>query len=347
MLESVPRLVRIPAIIDPHVHCRDFGQSQKETYETAANAAAAGGVTFIGDMPNNSDLTDNLEKILQKKEKISGLRVDFGFYLGTLGDEKQNFKECWDEVMGLKIYMGDTTGGFIVEDKEKLDKIFRKWEVDKPILVHTEGKTLETAIELAEKYDRLLYICHVSRKEEIKMIEKAKDKRPGKVFAEVTPHHLFLDSVSSKDPFRQMKPPLASTEDIHYLWKAVKDGIIDTVGSDHAPHTIREKISINPPSGVPGLETTLLMLLEAEDEGIISRRKIIELTHGNPIRIFGIKGQENSFLDIETDEPWRIGRKNLETKCGWTPFEGTLVHNMVIRTVLRGKEIHRNKNYAS
>ncbi len=335
---------KFPYLIDPHVHCRDFEQSDKETYTTASEAAMAGGVVFIGDMPNNSELTDNLEKILKKNEMVKSERVDFGFYLGTLGDKNQNFKECYNHVLGLKVYMSETTGGFIVNDKDKLNHIFESWDCDKPILVHAEGNTLPIAIDLAENYKRTLYVCHVSRKDEIDLIKKAKDKRPGRVFAEVTPHHLFLDSSQSGDPFRQMKPPLSEPEDKKALWEAVNDGTIDTIGSDHAPHTKKEKMSDNPPFGVPGLETGLPMLLMAERSGSITREKIIELTHSNPIRIFGLSEQPNTFIEIERDFPMRIRGENLQTKCKWTPFEYFEVKDIVVRTILRNEVVYNIEN---
>jgi dihydroorotase len=332
--------LRIPCLVDPHVHCRGFEQSQKETYHTASEAAAAGGITFIGDMPNNSVLTDSLEKIKLKKEIVKREKVDFGFYLGTLGDENQNFKECYDEVSGLKVYTSETTGGYIVRDNDRLTHIFKNWDCEKPILVHAEGNTLSTAINLAEKYDRILYVCHVSRKDEIDLIKKTKDKRPGKVFAEVTPHHLILDSSESNDPFKQMKPPLSSLDDIKALWKAVNDGTIDTIGSDHAPHTKEEKMSKNPPFGVPGLETTLPILLLSEQSDLITRKKIIELTHDNPIKIFNIAGQEDSFVEIDMKTKTLIRSEELQTKCKWTPFEDLNLPDFVVRTVLRGKVIY-------
>jgi len=337
--------LKFPYLVDLHVHCRDFKQNHKETYQTASEAAVAGGVTFIGDMPNNSELTDSLIKIQEKKELVKNEKVDFGFYLGTLGDENQNFKECYDEVLGLKVYMSETTGGFIVNDKDKLGHIFKSWDCEKPILVHAEENTLSTAIDLAEKYDRILYVCHVSRKDEIDLIKKAKEKRPGKVFAEVTPHHLFLDSDSSKNnPYRQMKPPLSNLEDRKALWKAVNDGIIDTIGSDHAPHTREEKMSKNPPFGVPGLETTLPMLLKAEQIGLITREKIIELTHLNPIKIFELREQKNSFVEIKKDSPIVISGENLKTKCKWTPFEGFEVRDILVRTTLRDEVVYNMEN---
>lgn len=337
-------ILRLPYLVDPHVHCRDFGQQNKETYQTASEAAVAGGIIFIGDMPNNSELTDSLEKIKEKKERVKNEKVDFGFYLGTLGDEKQNFKECYDKVLGLKVYMSETTGGFIVSDKDKLDHIFKSWDCEKPILVHAEGHTLPTAIELAEKYDRNLYVCHVSRKDEVDLIKRAKNKRPEKVFAEVTPHHLFLDSSQSDDPFKQMKPPLSNREDIDTLWGAIRDGLIDTVGSDHAPHTREEKMSNNSPFGVPGLETTLLMLLRANHFGVITRERIKKLTHYNPIKIFGLDEQKNSFVEIDQDSPIIIRGENLKTKCKWTPFEGFEVRDTIIRTTLRGEVIYNREN---
>lgn len=337
--------LKLPYLIDPHVHCRDFGQAHKETYQTATEAALAGGITQIFDMPNNSVLTDSLRRIEEKKELASNQIVaDLGIYLGTLGDEKQNFKECIDHVLGLKIYMGETTGGYIVKDYDRLDHIFKSWDCPKPILVHIEGDTLKTVIELAEKYDRKLYVCHLSKKSEVKLVDTAKQKRPEKVFAEVTPHHLFLmEDINKKDPYKQMKPPLCSTdEDKKALWLGVKSGVIDTIGSDHAPHTKTEKNSDKPPFGVPGLETSLVMLLMAERDGLITRDQIIKLTHANPIKIFNLTEEKNTFIEIKRGVPNVIKGENLKTKCRWSPFEGMEVLDQVWSVTIRGNKVYEN-----
>lgn len=341
-------LAKLPILIDPHTHCRDFEQSNKETFETATRAALAGGYGYVADMPNHSHpIVDKktLEglKELVKKQTV----VDVGIYLGvtpqTVDRVNENFRECENEVRGLKIYMGETTGGYIVDSDDDLDKIFRAWENDKPILVHTEDKSLVKALNLAEKYKRNLYICHVSRKDELELIDKFRQRRKNNIWVEVTPHHLFLSDKMKTSPFGQMKPPLSSDEDKKALWTAVIKGEVDTIGTDHAPHTREEKIGEKPPSGVPGLETTLVLLLQAEKEKRISREKIIELTHSNPIKIFNLdKGKYDSREVVLDEGDFEITEDNLKTKCGWTPFKGMKVSHKIIEVNFSGKTVYKD-----
>ncbi len=342
-------LVKIPILIDPHTHCRDFEQANKETFLTASQAALAGGYGYISDMPNHSHpIVD--KKTLDELRQLASKQIvtDLGIYLGVTAQTAEmagkNFKECMNEVRGLKIYMGDTTGGYIVDKDSDLDKIFRAWESEKPILVHIEGDTLIKALSLAEKYKRNLYVCHVYKKSELELIDKFRQRRSNNIWVEVTPHHLFLrDETVGNNPFLQMKPPLSSDEDVAALWEALVNGEINTIGTDHAPHTIEEKKSEKPPFGVPGLETTAVLLLQAEKMGRISRGKIIELTHTNPIKIFGLDNSryENSFVYLEEGD-FVIQNEGLKTKCGWTPFEGRKVSHRVSEVEFAGKTVFKN-----
>jgi dihydroorotase-like cyclic amidohydrolase len=334
-------ILKLPPLKDPHVHFRTPGQEYKEDFESGSRAALAGGVTTVVDMPNNVQLVTSAEQLQRKKELAQQqTHVDIGFHLGTLGEEDQNFAESVDQVFGLKIYMNNTTGGFVVNDPQKLESIFRRWDYDKPILVHAEGDTLKTAIALAEKYDRRLHVCHVSLEEEVQQIARAKNKRGEKVTAEVTPHHLFESSLWSADVFHQMKPPLSELKDMHVLWQALLDGGIDVVATDHAPHTREEKESGKPPSGVTGLETTLPVLLMAERVGKISIARIIEVTHLNPNMIFGFLEQPESFVEVLRDAPWEIHGEELQTRAHLTPFEGRRVLDKVHRVTLRGEVVY-------
>lgn len=336
--------------IDLHDHFREPGQSQKETIRTGTEAALAGGYLCTAVMPNtNPPIVDR--KMVEQVEELAikeEIRTDLGIYLGvtkeTVSDVKENFENCVDKVLGLKVYMGDTTGGYIIDDDDELETIFGAWNYDKPILVHTEGNSLKKALKLAEKYNRTLYVCHVSTEEELELIEPYKDNRPEKVFAEVTPHHLFLTDRTGRDPFRQMKPSLSSLEDKLALWKAVRSGLIDTIGTDHAPHTIREKIGVNPPFGVPGLETTAVLLLQAEKDGLINREQITKLTHDNPIRIFNLDDYLDSYVEFEEGD-FVITREGMKSKCGWTPFEGWPVSHKIKRVVWDGFSVFEDGKF--
>lgn len=342
----MPELLKLPYLVDPHVHFRTPGQEHKEDFLTGSRAALAGGVTCVLDMPNNSTLVTNLDLLNRKKELASQSAVcDIGFYLSTLGDEDQkpDFKDCYDHVFGLKIYFNDSTGHYKVDDPEKRDWIFRNWESDRPILVHAEGpEDVQDAIDLATKYDRTLYVCHVSKKGQINKIRRGKDKRPAKVFAEATPHHLVLESLYSPDPYKQMNPSLAGLEHIQALRKGLRDGTIDVVATDHAPHTKQEKESGTPPKGVTGLETTLAILLMAERVGWISMDKIKEATHYNPIKILGLTEQPETYIEVLKNSPWAIDGDALQTKCHTTPFQGIRVLDKVHRVTLRGHLVYED-----
>ncbi len=339
----MPELLKLPYLIDPHVHFRTPGQEHKEDFYTGSRAALAGGVTTVLDMPNNSQLVTGLRQLTEKERLAEADTVcDIGFYLGTMGDPKQDFMACAISVYGLKIYMNMTTGHFVVTDPEKLDNIFRRWHSKKPILVHAEGDRLPVAIALAEKYDRRLYVCHVSEQSQLDEIDRAKNKRPDRVFAEVTPHHLALSSLWSADPYKQMKPPLSDFKTIHSLWEGLRNGTLDVVGTDHAPHTKAEKESSLPPSGVTGLETTLPVLLMAQRAGLITLDRIAEVTHHTPLSIFSLTEEPRTYVEVLRDCPWVIRGEAFETKCHTTPFEGIRVLDKVHRVTLRGRVVYEN-----
>lgn len=339
----------IPALFDPHVHFRTPDQVHKEDFDTGSSAALAGGYFGVIDMPNNQpNPIINIDRLKRKMElAVEQSRCHIGFHLGTLGDEDQDFKSCEPYVFGLKIYMNNTTGGYIVSDPLKLNSIFKRWDFHKPILVHAEGDTLSTAINLAEKYDRRLHVCHVSLEHEVNQIDAAKQKRPDKVTSEVTPHHLLISSHWAADVYKQMKPPLSGFKDMDILWKALRNGTIDIVATDHAPHTCDEKEGANPPSGVTGLETTIPVLFMAERVNEITLERIIEATHTKPMEIFGIpENKEDTYIEVKRneaeDEAWVIDGKDLKTKPKTTPFQGARVLDRVREVVIEGKTAYRS-----
>jgi dihydroorotase-like cyclic amidohydrolase len=339
-------ILTLPYLVDPHVHFRTPDQTHKEDFNSGSRAALAGGVTMVLDMPNNATPITTLELVKQKQELAQRTSLcDIGFYLGTLGEEDQDFTGVVDLVYGLKIYMNETTGKYIVSDPKKLESIFRRWDFPKPILVHAEGDTLKTAITLAEEYDRRLHVCHVSLAHEVDLIDIAKSKRPEMVTAEVTPHHLFKSRHLSAHPFSQMKPPLSEYLDMHELWEALKDGTIDIVATDHAPHTRSEKLSSEPPSGVTGLETMLPLLLMAERVGEISLDKIIEVTHTNALRIFDLPEQPDTFIEVTRNSNWEIRGSALQTSSQLTPFEGEMMMDRVTKVTLRGQLVYEDGNF--
>ena len=344
----------LPGLIDPHVHLRDPGQTHKEDFYTGTCAALAGGFTTILDMPNNKlpiISSDELnEKIKIAKEKIV---CDVGFHFGSMGDNLNEFPKVINKVTGLKLYLSLTTGGFII-DKNKLEQVFKTWQkisitpsldsagvLKQPILVHAEDKMLDVVIKLVKKFRNRVHICHISTTEDLQQVIKAKRKGL-KITCGVTPHHLFLTEKNVKrlGPFGKMKPPLQSKKDQDFLWKNLK--FIDVVESDHAPHTIEEKRGEATPFGVPGLETTLPLLLTAVSEKRLNIKDIIRLCYTNPAKIFNIKTDLKTKIIVDLNSPFIIHNSSLFTKCGWSPFEGMKVKGKVTRVFIRGKKVFEN-----
>ncbi len=336
-------LVKLPGMVDVHTHLREPGAVVKEDFLTGTAAALAGGVTLVLDMPNNPIPTLSTSALWQK-EKIASQKAvcDYGLIFGaSLTDNTAEFAKIKHQVAALKIYLNQTTGNLLINNFSLLAKIFASWSFDKPIMVHAEGESLVKAIALAKRYHKHLHCCHVSLKEEVELLKKAKEKGI-RVTAEATPHHLFLTKQDGKKlgPFGLMKPPLASQRDVNALWQALKKGIIDLVATDHAPHTKKEKESGKPPFGVPGLETALPLLLTAYKEGRLTLEEVIRLYSENPRRIFKLPNQPQTFIEVDLSKKFTIKNENLKTKCGWSPFAGWLVYGQVEKVVLRGKTVY-------
>ncbi len=332
----------LPGLIDIHVHLRDPGQTHKEDFFTGTFAALAGGFTTVIDMPNNKTPIIS-SKLLKEKTKIAKEKIvcDIGFYAGSLGVNLYELMKIEPYVFGLKLYLNKTTGNFLI-DKNKLEVIFKSWKSDKPILVHAEEDVLEMIVQTIKKTGKRVHICHVSNKSQLSMIIKAK-KNNLPITCGVTPHHLFLteNDIESLKSFGLMKPSLGSKTDQNFLWKNLK--CIDVIESDHAPHTIEEKKSKNPPFGVPGLETTLPLLLTAISEKRLTIDRFIELCFENPKRIFNIKTDKNTWVEVDDKEEYIIDNKNLKTKCGWSPFNGWKVKGKIERVFMRGKKVFENE----
>jgi carbamoyl-phosphate synthase/aspartate carbamoyltransferase/dihydroorotase len=187
-----------------------------------------------------------------------------------------------------------------------------------------------------------VHFCHISRREEIELIARAKE-RGLPVTAEVTPHHLFLtrEDAARLGPLGDMRPRLAGQADVAALWEHIGD-TIDIVATDHAPHTPAEKRSSNPPPGVPGLETALPLMMTAVQEGRLTVERLVELMATNPRRIFGLAEQENTWVEVDPEATYTINNEDMKSKCGWTPFAGNSVRGRVTRVVLRGRPVYEN-----
>lgn len=339
------KIIQIPTLVDVHVHLREPGATQKEDFESGTKAAVAGGYTQILDMPNNNPPTVT-PKELNEKIKLANDRIwcDLGFNFGATADSSKYFKSIKKNVFGLKVYMNQTTGPLLVDKSKDLNLIFKSWKSILPIMVHAQGETVELAIKLAKKYKKGLHVCHVTS-DQITSITKA--KKEGMVIScEVSPHHLFLNTedVKKLGPLAIMKPPLLTKKGQKKLWQNLDK--IDMIATDHAPHTLEEKFDQSSPKyGVPGLETTPPLMLNAMSEGLISQERLIKMTSTDPRRIFHLPDQPNTYIEIDLSKEYKISNINLFTKCAWTPFIGKKGRGVIKNVVLRGKSIFKDGEF--
>ena len=346
-------MLKLSGLIDPHVHVREPGQTHKEDWDTATQAALAGGFTTILAMPNTSPpIFDRNTLDLGLRAAKSKARCDYAQYLGA-GPNNAD----WDahpnlppHAAGLKMYLDSTFGELRLDDMTLWMQHFANFPKDLPIVLHAESRTMAAGILFAEIYDHPVHIAHVSLKEEILLIKKAKE-RGVKVTCEVTPHHLFL--TKSDIPTivgaglrpaltgrGEVRPRLASQADVDALWQNLD--VIDCFATDHAPHTAEEKDGKNPPPGFPGLETALPLLLTAVADSRLTIPDLIEKMYTNPQRIFRIPTQAETWIEVDENAKYEIRASEQFTKCGWTPFEGWRVQGRVRRVVLRGKDVYKD-----
>jgi len=331
-------MIKLPGLIDIHTHLRTPGQEQKEDFYTGTSAAIAGGFTTIVDMPNNKTPITTLD-LLEEKIKLAEKEIvcDVGFHFGSMGDNLNQFQNINSMVFGLKLYLNPTTGNFLI-DEEELRNIYNAWSGNQPIILHCEGETLSIALQVIQKTRKPTHIAHVSSAEELSIIISAKQEGLP-ITCGVTPHHLFLTEEDAKKlgAYGHMKPFLKTQTDVDFLWEHVDQ--IDIIESDHAPHTKEEKDSDNPPFGVPGLETTLPLLMNAVSEGKLSIEDVKRLCHTNPAKIFNIPTDPETFVEIDEDERYTINDKRLFTKCKWSPFDGWRVQGKIKAVFIRGTKV--------
>ena len=332
----------LPGLIDIHTHLRVPGGEHKEDFATGTAAALAGGVTMVLAMPNtNPPLTTPEAFDMALQAAAADARCDVGLYAGAAPDDIQHLPQLAGSAVALKIYLNDTFGKLRVEDVPTLVTCFKMWPRGKVIALHAERQSVAVAIGLAAIYDRPIHIVHVSRREVIELIADAKG-RGLPVTCEVSPHHLFLSAADAArlGPLGDMRPVLGTADDVDALWAHLND-TIDCIATDHAPHTTTEKLSASPPPGVPGLETSLPLMLTALADGRLSVERLTTLMHDNPRRIFGLPEQPDTRVEVDMT-PWTIPAGGWRTKCGWTPFAGMQAGGRVVRVVLRGETVYEN-----
>jgi dihydroorotase len=327
----------LPGLVDTHVHLRVPGGAHKETVTTGTAAALAGGVTAVLAMPNTvPPITDGLRLAAARKIYGDGALCDVAIFVGATDDNARHAAACAVHACGLKIYFNDTFGPLRIERLASLVAHFEAWPPDRPIVLHAEEIGVAVAVGLAATYRRHVHLAHVSRADEIRLIAAAKDVGLP-VTCEVAPHHLFLteDDLPRLGSLGLMRPPLADAADRDALWAHLD--VVDCVATDHAPHTRHEKAAESPPPGVPGLETTLPLLLTAVDAGRLSLERLVELTSTAPARLFGVPTPGESSVEVEIGPAWALPDAGWQTRVDWSPFAGMTVRGRVVRTVLRGR----------
>lgn len=376
VIDAEGKLTALPALIDDHVHFRTPGHEYKEDWCTAARAAIASGVTTVIDMPNNNPTCITLEQVKAKKALINqqlaevGIPLRYELYLGADKHHLEEMRICKDECIGLKVFMGSSTGGLLMDDDASLEKAFQMAaKEDILVAVHAEDECIlrmkkqaygdvddpslhpkirhrsaaitatQKAINLARKYGTRLYVLHLGTKEEVALIRQAKADGV-KVYAETTPQHLLLTdrSYGELGTRMQINPPIRTQEDQDALWEGVHDQTIDCIGTDHAPHTIEEKSQRygKAPSGMPGVQTFLPLMLDACNNGKLTLEELMRCTRINPAKLFNLPPNEDWVL-VDMDKEKLIRDEDMLSKCGWTAFAGRVTKGWPVYTILRGK----------
>jgi dihydroorotase-like cyclic amidohydrolase len=337
-------IIKIPGLIDPHVHVREPGGTHKEDWDTCTSAALAGGFSTILAMPNTRPpITDRESLQTSLNAAKVKARCDYAQFLGAGPDNFTELNQLGLKTAGLKMYMDQTYGPLRLDDMAIWMEHFKSWPKNLPIVAHAESRSMAAVILMAAIYNRPVHIAHISLREEILLIRAAKEKGI-KVTCEVAPHHLFLTNkdISSIGLGRsEVRPHLATQADQDALWGNMD--VIDLFATDHAPHTLEEKDGENPPPGFPGLETALPLLLNAVHIGKLALDELIQKMTTNPRRIFLIPEQPETWVEVSLDGEYEILAVNHFSRCGWTPFEGRRVRGRVSRVHLRGLDVFYNQ----
>jgi carbamoyl-phosphate synthase/aspartate carbamoyltransferase/dihydroorotase len=337
-------MIKLPGLIDPHVHLREPGATHKEDWDSGTSAALAGGFTIVLTMPNTKPPIFDVSTLdLALTAARQKARCDYAQYVGAGPDNAEVAASLADKAAALKMYLDITFGQLRLDDMTLWMPHFEKYPKQSPIVAHSESRSMAAAILFAAIYDRPVHIAHISLKEEVLLVKAAKEKGI-KVSCEVCPHHLFLTAGGSPSPSgrgvrgggrMEVRPRLATQADVNALWENLD--VIDCFATDHAPHTLEEKDSENPPPGFPGLETALPLLLTAVDLRRLTLDDLIQKMYINPKKIFSLPDQPETWIEVDETAKYEIRASEQFTRCGWTPFEGWKVKGKVRKVVLRGK----------
>ena len=380
-------MLLLPGLIDSHVHFREPGGEHKEGWASGSRAAAHGGITCVLDMPNTSPPTTSVAA-LEQKRKIAASKniVDFGLHFGATSTNIGEIMRA-KNIPSVKVFLGSSTGSLLLEENiravfsaakkrkkpafvhaedesaiRKFGEVFKRRAAANPrtyssasihSMVRSNAAAAEAAsraLRIADKAGNRIHLAHCTTAEEAGLISRAK-KAGVRVTMEVTPHHLFLtaDDMKKLGNYGKVNPPLRSRKDVGALWEALRAGIVDTVGTDHAPHMRGEKEADYwaAPSGMPGMETMLPLLLDAASKRMLSLEDIRRLCCENPAKIFGIKGKGRIAAGCDADltlVDLRLSKKvraaELLTKCKWSAFEGMLLKGWPVRVWSRGSVVY-------
>jgi dihydroorotase len=366
----------LPGVIDTQVHFREPGATHKEDLETGTRGAVLGGVTAVFEMPNTRPLTTGAAELADKVARAKGrAHCDFAFWVGGTHD---NIKDIPDlerlpGAAGIKVFMGSSTGSLLVADDEGIAGILSqtrrraafhsedeyRLEERKPLRVPGDPtshpvwrdeivalRSTERLLRIAREKRALVHVLHISTAEEIELLAAHKDIAS----VEVTPHHLTLDSEAyvRLGTLAQMNPPVRDARHREGLWRGVAQGIVDVLGSDHAPHTLEEKAKPYPesPSGMTGVQTLVPLLLDHVNAGRLTLQRFVDLTSAGPARLFGLAGKgrvavgydaDLTIVDLSRRET--IRNDWIASRCGWTPYDGVEVTGWPVGTFVRGARV--------
>ena len=370
----------LPGVIDSQVHFREPGLEWKEDLETGARSAALGGVVAVFEMPNTNPSTTSPEMLADKLKRAKGrMDIDHAFYAGATHDnvgllaEMERTQGC----CGVKVFMGASTGDLLVHDDEGVEAVLRA--IKRRAAFHSEDeyrlaerrelavtgdwtshpvvRDVETAVmstrrllKLARKVGKRIHVLHITTAEELDMLRDAKDVAS----VECLPQHLTLvapEAYERLKGYAQMNPPIREQRHVDALWRALNAGIVDVMGSDHAPHSIEEKARPYPasPSGMPGVQTMVPVMLTHVNNGKLSLQRFVELTSAGPQRVFGLadkgriaEGYHADFTVVDLKRKETITAEWSKSKCGWTPFDGFEATGWPVATIVRGSFVMRD-----
>ncbi len=368
----------IPGVIDDQVHFREPGLTHKENLHTASLACAKGGVTTFLEMPNTVPNAITQAGVDHKLELAADrCVVNYGFYIGATPDNIEDLKTA-TRTPGIKIFIGSSTGDLLVDQQEALERIFA--ETTLPLTAHCEdeatvranaerlggGKTVHDhskirdhaaaristarAIDLATRHQHRFHVLHVSTADEIPLIAAAHKSHPGVITAEACTHHLWftVDDYDRLGTRIQMNPSIKTRADVDALWQALRDGVLEVVATDHAPHTLDEKKQPYPksPSGLPAVENSLALMLTAMHDGKCSLEQIVDWMCAKPARTWRIVGKGSIVPGFDADlalvdiNKTHIVKDDEQlTKCRWSPWHGERLKGKVVRTIVGGKTV--------